>query len=322
MQLANAADYPSAKMTNSVIHAELYLPDAQTGFYRGTRFDWSGVVYSFRTGGHNYYGPWFNKTDPTVHDFVYRGDDIVAGPCSAIAGPVDEFAPLGYNEAQPGGTFVKIGIGALRRDSTEAYDNYHLYPIADGGHWTVKQNPGSVEFVQTLKDDGSGYAYVYEKVLQLTAGKAEMTLTHRLKNTGRRKIQTTVYNHNFLVLDGLPPGPGVSISVPFQIQTPRKPPTNLAEIRADEIVYRKPLAGHDVVAMPLEGFGTTAADNAFRIENKTARAGIRVQSNQPLLREALWSIRSVIAVEPFITISVEPGAEFSWSTVYTYYNLP
>src|SRR5215510_2171524 len=111
-----AADFPTSEITNGQIRALVYLPDAKNGYYRATRFDWSGVLYSLQYKGHEYYdGPWFQKIDPTVHDFVYRGPDIVASPCTAIVGPVDEFAPLGWEQARLGGTFVKIGVGALRK---------------------------------------------------------------------------------------------------------------------------------------------------------------------------------------------------------------
>ena len=73
--VAGSSDVPAVEITNGVIHAKIYLPEAMRGFYRGTRFDWSGVIYSLQTGGHDYYGPWFVKTDPTVHDFVYRNQE-------------------------------------------------------------------------------------------------------------------------------------------------------------------------------------------------------------------------------------------------------
>ncbi len=75
----NGPDLSSATITNGQIQAKIYLPEAKHGFYRGTRFDWSGVVYSLRFDGHEYYGPWFTKTDPSVHDFVYGGSEIIAG---------------------------------------------------------------------------------------------------------------------------------------------------------------------------------------------------------------------------------------------------
>ena len=144
-------DAPSATISNGQIVVKIYLPDVNLGFYRGTRFDWSGVIHSLRFQGHDYYGPWFTKTDPAIHDFIYQGDDIIAGPCSAITGPVDEFGPLGWDDAVPRNTFVKIGVGALRRPGNAAsYDNFHLYEIEDSGKWEIKQSRDSVEFKQTL----------------------------------------------------------------------------------------------------------------------------------------------------------------------------
>jgi hypothetical protein len=49
---------------------------------------------------------------------------------------------------------------------------------------------------------------------------------------------------------------------------------------------------------------------------------MRIIGDRPLLRESLWSIRTVIAMEPFISIEVKPGEEFTWKTVYEYYTVP
>jgi hypothetical protein len=320
--LLSAADWPHAEITNGQIQAKIYLPDAKNGYYRATRFDWSGVVYSLQYKGHDYYGPWFQKTDPTVHDFVYRGPDIVASPCTAITGPVDEFAPLGWDEAKPSGSFIKIGVGALRRPDGAKYDNYRLYEIIDPGKRTIRKDRESIEFTQELTDSSSGYAYIYRKTMRLTEGKAEMVLEHSLKNTGRRTVQTSVYNHNFLVLDGQAPGPGFVITVPFQIQTRRPPAKELAEIRGNQIVYLKTLQNRDVVTTPLQGFTSSSPkDNDIRIENSRLGAGMRITADRPLSSESLWSIRSVLAMEPFVSMSIEPGNEFTWKSTYNYYTL-
>jgi hypothetical protein len=75
-------EYPQDEISNRELRVKLYLPDTQKGYYRGTRFDWSGVIYGLRYRGHDYYGPWYTRTDPGVHDFVYTGPDIVAGPAA------------------------------------------------------------------------------------------------------------------------------------------------------------------------------------------------------------------------------------------------
>ncbi len=316
-----AADSPQVEITNGPIRAKLYLPDVKNGYYRGTRFDWSGVIFSLQYRGHEYYGPWFNRTAANIRDFVYEGPDIVAGPCSAVTGPADEFRPVGWDEAKPGGTFVKIGIGALRRPDEARYDNYRVYEIADPGKRTVRQSRESVEFTQQLSDASSGFGYTYRKTVRLTAGKPEMVLEHSLKNTGTRAIRTSVYNHNFIVLDKQQTGAGFVITVPFQIRSPRPPNRELAEIRGNQIAYLKTLEGRDVVTTPLQGFGETARDHEIRIDNAKAGAGMRIVGDRPLLSESLWSIRSVVAPEPFVSIAVEPGSEFTWKSTYTYYTL-
>lgn len=322
---AQKREPPQAEISNGILNARLYLPDQQTGFYRGTRFDWSGVIGSLTHSGHDYYGPWFTKTDPKVIDFVFRGSDIIAGPCSAISGPVEEFnwqeKALGFDQAKAGGTFIKIGVGVLRRPDDQDYNPYRLYGIVDGGKWSVRKTATSVEFTQEVSDAASGYGYRYTKVVRLAAGKPEMQLEHRLENTGRRKIQTSVYDHNFLVLDKQPVGPDVAITVPFAIKATDVQRPDLAEIRGHRFTYRKNLKGRDTVSAKFSGFSDKAADYKITIENRKAGAGMEVVGDQPLSQEALWSIRSVMAMEPFIDMSIEPGKTFTWKYTYRYYSL-
>jgi hypothetical protein len=58
------------------------------------------------------------------------------------------------------------------------------------------------------------------------------------------------------------------------------------------------------------------------IENEKVGAGLKINGNRPLSRELLWSIRTVLAVEPYVSIDVQPGAEFTWSNTFDYYTLP
>jgi len=313
---------PTAEIATGELRARIYLPDSKEGFYRGTRFDWSGVLYSLQYQGHEYYGPWFQRTDPKIHDFIYEGSDVVAGPCSAITGPVDEFRPLGWDAAKPGTTFVKIGVGALLKPDGNKYDAYRLYDIADPGRWTVRKFRDRMEFTHQLTDLSSGYSYVYKKTVRLRQDEPAMVLEHSVKNTGQRRIETSVYNHNFLILDGQPPGPGLTISTPFDIESPKPPNKDLAEVRGKEIVYLKALEGRDVVSCPIAGFGIRADDHQVRIENSKLGIGMSIEGDRPLQRVALWSIRTVMAVEPFVAVAIEPGSEFTWKSTYRYFTLP
>ena len=105
------------------MQAVVFLPDAQSGYYRGPRFDWSGIVGCASLNGHTFFGEWFNRYDP-------EGNDAVTGPAEEFRHPTSE---LGYDDAAPGGLFLKIGVGLLRRTDEKPYRFGGAYPIVDGG---------------------------------------------------------------------------------------------------------------------------------------------------------------------------------------------
>jgi cytochrome c5 len=69
----------------------------------------------------------------------------------------------------------------------------------------------------------------------------------------------------------------------------------------------------------VQGFGDRASDYLVRIDNRKAGVGLRIAGDRPLQSEALWSIRAVLAVEPFIHIAAARDQEFVWNMTYSYY---
>ena len=178
-----AADFPEAEISNGSIQARLLLPDPERGYYRGTRFDWSGAIASLKYKGHEYFGQWFEKYDPKIHD--------------AIMGPVEEFrtndAGLGYAEAKTGETFIRIGVGVVRKPEEEQYRPFNTYEIVNNGKWTVHKSADHVEFTHQLQD-ASGYAYVYRKVVRLTKTSRSWCWSIRSKTpaSGRSTPRSTI----------------------------------------------------------------------------------------------------------------------------------
>ena len=110
--------------------------------------------------------------------------------------------------------------------------------------------------------------------------------------------------------------------MPFQIQTSWPPNKELAEVQGNQVVYKRPLAGEDEVAVFIQGFSDSVKDNEIIIENKKVGAGMKITGDRPLLRDILWSIRTVLAIEPYISIDIQSGGEFTWKNMYEYYTLP
>jgi hypothetical protein len=304
-----AAEVPQADISNGLVKAKLYLPDAQNGYYRATRFDWSGVVASLEYKGHNFFGQWFDKYDPKIND--------------AITGPVEEFLTnvkgLGYDEVKPGENFVKIGVGAIRKPDEPRFRQFSTDEIADSGKWSVRQGPDFVEFTQELTDT-AGYAYLYKKTVRLTKDKPQMVLEHSLKNTGKKTIETSVYEHNFYMLDGLPAGPDTVVHFPFDLRI-KGDLHGLAELRGKDFTYLKELEKGQTAAGDLEGFGDTARDYDIRIENRKAGIGVHQVGDRPLSRMYFWSIRTTVCPEAYISMKIEAGKEFTWRIAYDFYTL-
>jgi hypothetical protein len=307
---ATGADYPEAQISNRILTVKLLLPDAKNGYYRGTRFDWSGAISSLQFQGHEFFGKWFDRYDPKIHD--------------AIQGPVEEFltngAGLGYEETKTGDSFVKIGVGAVRKPDERAFHQFNTYEITDNGKWTVHVSGDSVEYTQELGDT-NGYAYVYRKTVRLVAGKPEMVLEHRLKNTGKKPIATIVYEHNFYMLDHQPAGPDFSLRLPFEVH-PQADLHGAAEARGKEFTYLKELQGRQSVYTVMTGYGDTPADYDIRLENRKAGIGVRQTSDRPLSRLVFWSISTTVCPEPYIDLKADPGQETTWRIHYAFYTLP
>jgi hypothetical protein len=306
-----AADPPQADISNGSIKAKLYLPDPANGYYRATRFDWSGVIASLEYQGHSYFGVWFRRYDPKIND--------------AITGPVEEYrtgdSALGYAEAKPGETFIRIGVGLVKKPEEASYQQFKTYDIADNGKWTVKTAADSVEFTHEVTDPVSGYAYLYKKTIRLARNQPRMTIEHSLKNTGKKTIETNVYNHGFFVIDNQPSGPDFTVKFPFDV----KAVADLhgwAEVSGKELHYLKELPQGPQVHSELTGFGASAKDYDFRVENKKTGAGVHVTGDHPLSKIDFWSPRATVCPEAYINMKIEPGKESKWSINYDFYTLP
>lgn len=312
--------YPQKTISNGVLRAKIYLPDASKGFYRGTRFDWAGVVGALEYNRHTYVEPFFEKFNPSVEDVVI-GDPIEAGINSAASGPVEEFigadgSALGYASAKPGEAFCKIGVGSLRKIDNAPYSSYTHYPILNGGKRSAKDGPDWIEFTQDL-DCGSGYAYLYTKTIRFLKNEPMMTIEHRLLNKGQKPIVTQVYDHNFFTIDRQYTGPAITLQFPFSPK-PAQAMGELAEIRGNQLVFSKDLRGSDTFYTELKGFGKTAADYEIRVENRKTGAGVVIRGDQPLANVGVWAVRTVVAPEPYIDINIPPGRQFRWSYTYRF----
>jgi hypothetical protein len=191
----------------------------------------------------------------------------------------------------------------------------------DHGKWSVNKQKDQVQFIHELQ--GNEYSYSYKKIVQLVMDKPELLLSHTLKNTGKCTIETSLYDHNFFLIDKQPIGPGYVVRLPYTIKSEGVDKiSDFSEIRGNELVYlRNVRSEENIYYRNLAGYGTDASDYDIRIENKTTGAGVRITCDQPFLKLAFWCCSTTLCPEPYIKIKVEPGKEISWKIRYEFYLL-
>jgi hypothetical protein len=298
------SDHPHAEITNGRMNAVLFLPDLNNGYYRAARFDWSGIVACASLNGHTFFGEWFSHFDPTTND--------------AVTGPSEEFRePLGYEDAKPGDPFVKVGVGVLKRIDDQPYKIGEPFLILDYGKWTVKVRKNSVTFRQQLHSS-LGYDYIYEKAVSLDKTSNVLHLTHTLKNIGSKSIDTTVYPHDFYMLDNKTTGPGMRLHFPF-VPVPSRPFPDSVRIEGSSIIWLSQMQPHKRPGGPLTGFSDKASDFDFTFEDTDLGIGVEETSDTPLASVFFWTTATTVAPEGFVAIHVLPGQTQTWRINYRFF---
>jgi hypothetical protein len=304
-------EYPQCILRNKAIKMTIYLPDAHKGYYRGPRFDWSGMIKRVEYQGHTLFGAFVTPHNPEAND-------------NAI-GPAEEFGmgtykypgALGYEEARAGGNFIKIGVGILKKDGAGRYKFYKLYKIVKPGKWKIKRDKDTITFSQEMKNGQWGYEY--RKIIKLSESPPGFTISHFLKNTGSQTIETTDYAHNFFIIDEDPIGTDYQLRFPFAPQAER-PLKGILEIKGKEIIFVKDMKEKPLF-VPLAGFEDRVADNEVIIENKKAKIGVRIKGDRPVVQFNLYCAKTTVSPEPFIKLFLKSGEQTQWTTKYYLFDI-
>ena len=313
---SRADDYPTCELKTEGLKGVIYLPDPVKGFYRGSRFDWSGVLGHVEFAGHELFTRWLGGVhNPTNFE--------------AILGPVEEFGTtraLGYEEAKVGETFLKIGVGELQKPPEKSYGNLRNYKVVKPGAWTIDcARPAQVRFTQEVRT-ASGHGYWYEKTIAAESVKqaqgqppsVRLTIAHRLKNTGVRPLATDVYNHNFFNIDHDPVGSHYQLQFPFPVAAagPRERFNEVIELSGKELRLRKALDTGSVFS-ELTGFDRTTRAG-FTLRHTPSGIRVTVLGTEPLSKFNLWGVSSTLCPEPFHALNLQPGEEKAWTWEYRF----
>lgn len=298
--------YPQATLSNRWLTVRYYLPDAENGFYRGTRFDWSGLISRVEAAGHSYFSHFRTTHDPLNHDDV--------------CGTAEEFDitdPPGYRQAKAGEPFLKVGVGVLERPDAEPYSFAKRHKLLKDAPWKTTAGQADVTFKHTLPLFNK-WGYEYKKTIQLHTNGAVLSIIRELKNTGAETLTTEHYGHHFLKIDDAPAGPGYQLEFPFAPQLGERAETQgCLNINNRLLLFTCAVPAQKPIWTPLAGF-SSPGDHRVTVRNTRTRGAVTIMGDRALEKLVFFSANGVVCPENFVKLSIPPGQTVKWTSTYVF----
>lgn len=284
-------------LKNEGIEIHVDLPQEH---YQGSRFDWTGKIKQVYFQGIPLCIT--EKNNPNADEHLFG------------KGFYNEFGidtALGFEEADIGEWFHKIGIGLLRKNESDYFffKEFEIKPA----EFSVSHSSDRIE-ISTVSEFLNGYAYELNKKIELK--NSGFLISYQLKNTGEKEIVTDEYIHNFLALHKPMNNANYSLKFPFPIsiklQSGNLNPENV-ELGKDFLHLKK--------SPEKEFFYDNLSDSkrvtgTWTLTDHNQKIGISESADFEVSKINLWGTSHVISPELFHQISLSPGSSTDWARTY------
>lgn len=273
--------------------------------YNFSRFDWTGKIRLV-------------KFQNTSLSSVERTDGLQ--PQALGEGFYNEFGidtALGFEAAEIGGWFHKIGIGLLKKTDAEYgfSKNYELKPAA----FNSVAEPNKL-IISCQSAIINGYGYLLRKTIELA--ESSFSIHYYLENTGDQAIITDEYVHNFIAIKQALISSEYQLTFPFPLQ-----PTLFEETVNPEkkvIIGQKTIQFNDTPTTPFffsNLSGGEQVEAAWELVHLQHKIGIREKGNFQTNKINLWGWKQVISPELFFKIHIPAGESTEWTRHYEVYQV-
>lgn len=268
--------------------------------YHASRFDWTGKIQQVYFQGIPL--SISEKNDPNVDEHLFG------------KGFYNEFGidtALGFEEADIGEWFHKIGIGLLRKNESDYFffKEFEIKPA----EFSVSTFSDRIE-ISAVSKIVNGYAYELNKKIELKND--GFLISYQLTNTGEKEIVTDEYTHNFLTLHKANNNANYSLKFPFSIsmelQSGNLNPENVE--LGDNFLHLK--------KSPEKEFFYNNLSNSKKVTGKwtlidnNQKIGISESTDFEVSKINLWGSNHVISPELFHQIHLSPGSTTEWTRNY------
>lgn len=292
-------------LENSILQLTIEDPGK---VYESSRFDWTGNISQILLD---------NK-----FSFCTREKSGDFDPRQHGQGIYNEFGiskPVGYDDCAVGGKFPKIGVGLLTRKSNDAYEFNTAYDV-DPFDIQMERGEEWVKFISFPKDC-RGYSVKLNKKVELSGN--SFSIEYELENTGKRKIQTNEYCHNFVAMNKTDIDERYALSIPCKIMDPSwmaetVNPENAVMLSANSLKFRS-TPDKDFFFSPLAEF--QSVNGEWQITHDGMGIGMKESTDFVPDMMNVWGCKHVLSPELFIKIDMDPGQKLKWRRTYEFFYL-
>ena len=279
--------------------------DAPLENYQFSRFDWTGKIAEVK----------FKGVEVSTDERITNQKDASFGK-----GFYNEFgidSALGFDEAEIGGWFHKIGVGTLKKEGSKYLfsRNYKIKPA----EFKLNNELNRV-LIECIGPLVNGYSYQLKKIIEITEN--GFTINYRLQNTGEKEIITDEYTHNFLGINNALISNDHQLKFPFELQ-----PKLFDETVNPEQKVTIGKTNIQFQGTPKEPFffsnltGGESEDAGWTLVNRKSKIGVRETGDFKTSKVNLWGCEHVISPELFYKIKLKAGEATSWSRIFTFFKI-
>lgn len=283
-------------------HLEVHI-DHPLINYQSSRFDWTGKISEIKYRG----------LPMTITEKPDGENENVYGK-----GLYNEFSmdtALGFNEAQVGEWFHKIGVGLLKKDSPD-YEFFRDYEIKPA-QFDVLVEVDRIK-IECLSHHMNGYEYRLLKEVVLEDEK--LIINYSLENTGYKIIEVEEYVHNFMAINAERVDSKYQLRFPFHLHSGNASqlvdPDDILDIGKDEIKF-KSRTENQFFASYLNG--EKRVESGWELIHLDQKVGIRETTSFPTNKVNIWGWKHVISPELFHEFKLIPGDTEDWSRTYQFF---
>lgn len=253
------------------------------------------------------FGPRFDRT-AFVSSARLHGVEFlhVHGLCDEFG--LRGYGVIGYDDARPGETFIKPGVGQLIRADSEPYFFGRRYAVKALFPVDVEATADEL----TVRQHVPGH-YVYTKRYRLRTGPT-LEIAYTLMNLGDSALPVETYNHNWFAFGGVEVTTDYTVEPSFDIPG-ETPATHRREGR---VVRLREVPGGRGVNWSVE-LEPTGPHHRLTLATPDGRQ-VRIEGDFPPARFAIWGNDAAICPELFLRGRLDPHEERSWIRRYVFFS--